>query len=159
LGRQSRRERCCLGKNGWNGTWPWRKGPSAPGSSPIEVEDHDFIKDEFGKAISDGVYDLANNNAWVNVGIDHGIPEFAVASIQRWWTEMGMACYPEAKELLITADGGGSNGYRSRMWKVALQGLSDATGLKISACHHARFMRLVSTMLFVDVALGLTALK
>ncbi len=106
-----------------------------PKGTPIEVEDHDFIKDELGKAIPYGVYDLANNNAWVNVGVDHDTPEFAVASIQRWWTEMGLACYPKATELLITADGGGSNGYRSRMWKVALQGLSDATGLKISACH------------------------
>lgn len=106
-----------------------------PKGTPIEVEDHDFLKEELGKAIPYGVYDLVNNNAWVNVGVDHDTPEFAVASIQRWWTEMGKAFYPDAMELLITADGGGSNGYRSRMWKIALQGLSDATGLKISACH------------------------
>jgi hypothetical protein len=106
-----------------------------PKGNPIEVEDHDFLKEELGKAIPYGVYDLANNNAWVNVGIDHDTPEFAVASIQRWWTEMGKIHYPNATELLITADGGGSNGYRSRMWKVALQGLSDATGLRISASH------------------------
>ena len=106
-----------------------------PKGTPVEVEDHDFLKEELGKAIPYGVYDLSNNNAWVNVGIDHDTPEFAVASIHRWWTEMGKVYYPDATELLITADGGGSNGYRSRMWKVALQGLADSTGLKISASH------------------------
>jgi len=106
-----------------------------PKGNPIEVEDHDFLKEELGKAIPYGVYDLSNNNAWVNVGIDHDTPEFAVASIKRWWTEMGKGYYPDATELLITADGGGSNGYRSRMWKVALQGLCNETGLKISTCH------------------------
>jgi hypothetical protein len=106
-----------------------------PKGQPIEVEDHDFPKEELGKAIPYGVYDLAKNNAWVNVGVDHDTPEFAVASIRRWWTEMGEALYPEATELLITADGGGSNGYRSRLWEVALQGLSDETGLTITACH------------------------
>jgi hypothetical protein len=106
-----------------------------PKGNPIEVEDHDFLKKELGKAIPYGVYDLSNNNAWVNVGIDHDTPEFAVASIKRWWNEMGKVYYPDATELLITADGGGSNGYRSRMWKVALQGLCNETGLKISTCH------------------------
>jgi hypothetical protein len=106
-----------------------------PKGTPVEVEDHDFLKEELGKAIPYGVYDLSNNNAWVNVGIDHDTPEFAVASIQRWWTEMGKVYYPDATELLITADGGGSNGYRSRMWKVALQGLANSTGLKILASH------------------------
>lgn len=106
-----------------------------PKGNPMEVEDHDFLKEELGKAIPYGVYDLSNNNAWVNVGIDHDTPEFAVASIKRWWTEMGKAYYPDATELLITADGGGSNGYRSRVWKVALQALADETGLKISASH------------------------
>ena len=106
-----------------------------PKGNPIEVEDHDFLKEELGKAIPYGIYDLSNNNAWVNVGIDHDTPEFAVASIKRWWVEMGKPYYPDATELLITADGGGSNGYRSRMWKVALQGLADEMGLKITACH------------------------
>lgn len=107
----------------------------SPKGKPTEVEDHDFPKEELGKAIPYGVYDLACNNAWVNVGVDHDTPEFAVASIRQWWTEMGKGIYPKATELLITADGGGSNGYRTRMWKVALQGLSDETGLSISVAH------------------------
>ncbi len=106
-----------------------------PKGNPVEVEDHDFLKEEPGKAIPYGACDLVHDNAWVNVGIDHDIPEFAVASIQRWWAEMGKAYYPEATELLITTDGGGGNGYRSRMWKVALQGLSDSTGLTLSVSY------------------------
>jgi len=106
-----------------------------PKGKPTEVEDHDFPKEELGKAIPYGIFDLANNKGWVNVGVDHDTPEFAVASIKRWWTEMGQTMYPKATELLITADGGGSNGYRSRMWKVALQGLSNDLGLAISAVH------------------------
>lgn len=106
-----------------------------PKGKPVEVEDHDFPKEDLGKAIPYGIFDLANNSAWVNVGVDHDTPEFAVASIQRWWNEMGKTLYPEATELLITADGGGSNGYRSRMWKVALQRLSDEIGLAITTTH------------------------
>jgi len=106
-----------------------------PKGEPVEVEDHDFPKEDLGKAIPYGIFDLANNCAWVNVGVDHDTPEFAVASIRRWWDEMGKTLYPEATELLITADGGGSNGYRSRMWKVALQRLSDEIGLEITTTH------------------------
>ena len=102
---------------------------------PKEVEDHDFKKEELGKAIPYGVFDMTNNYGWVNVGIDHDTSEFAVASIKRWWDEMGKVCYPDAKELLITADGGGSNGYRSRLWKVELQRFANETGLKITLAH------------------------
>ena len=96
---------------------------------------HDFQDDELGKAIPSGVSDLGANAGWVNVGIDHDTPEFAVESIHCWWRQMGRKTYPQAHELLITADGGGSNGSRTRLWKVALQRMADATGLKISVCH------------------------
>jgi hypothetical protein len=99
------------------------------------VRVHDFQDDELGKAIPYGVYDLGANAGWVSVGIDHDTPEFAVESIYCWWRQMGRKTYPEARELLITADGGGSNGSRARLWKVALQRMADATGLKISVCH------------------------
>jgi transposase len=106
-----------------------------PQGRPPAVRVHDFQDDELGKAIPYGVYDLGANAGWVNVGIDHDTPEFAVESIYCWWRQMGRKTYPEARELLITADGGGSNGSRTRMWKVALQRMADATGLKISVCH------------------------
>ena len=82
-----------------------------------------------------GVYDLTADEGWVNVGISHDTAEFAVESIRRWWYRMGRAVYPEAKELLITADAGGSNGSRNRLWKVCLQELADETGLRIAVCH------------------------
>jgi Rhodopirellula transposase DDE domain len=106
-----------------------------PQGRPPAVRVHDFQDDELGKAIPYGVYDLGANAGWVNVGIDHDTPEFAVESIYCWWRQMGRKTYPEAHELLITADGGGSNGSRTRLWKVALQRMADATGLKISVCH------------------------
>ena len=81
------------------------------------------------------MYDLGANAGWVSVGIDHDTPEFAVESIYCWWRQMGRKTYPEARDLLITADGGGSNGSRTRLWKVALGRMADATGLKISVCH------------------------
>ena len=81
-----------------------------------------------GKAIPEGVYDLGRNEGWVSVGVDHDTAEFAVASIRRWWQEMGSLVYPRARRLLITADAGGSSGYRSRLWKVELQGLADNLG-------------------------------
>ena len=92
---------------------------------------HDFIDDELGKVAPYGVYDLTANAGWVSVGIDHDTAEFAVESIRRWWREMGRPIYPQAKRLLITADGGGSNGYRVRLWKVQLQQLADELGLEI----------------------------
>ena len=106
-----------------------------PKGQPTAVRVHDFQDDELGKAIPYGVYDLGANAGWVSVGIDHDTPEFAVESIYAWWRQMGRKTYPEASELLITADGGGSNGSRTRLWKVALQRMADATGLKVSVCH------------------------
>ena len=106
-----------------------------PKGQPPVVQVHDFQDKELGKAIPYGVYDLSANAGWVSVGIDHDTPEFAVESIYCWWRQMGRKTYPEARELLITADGGGSNGSRVRLWKVALQRLADATGLKIAVCH------------------------
>jgi hypothetical protein len=98
-------------------------------------EGHDFPDKQLGKAIPYGVYDLTANEGWVSVGIDHDTAEFAAASIRRWWQEMGARRFPGAAELLITADGGGSNGHRNRLWKVALQGLADEVGLKLRVCH------------------------
>ena len=106
-----------------------------PKGQPSEVRVHDFVDDELGKAIPYGVYDLSANAGWVSVGTDHDTPEFAVESIYSWWRQMGRKTYPRAHELLITADGGGSNGSRTRLWKVALQRMVDATGLKITVCH------------------------
>ena len=106
-----------------------------PAGQPPSVRVHDFLDDELGKAIPYGVYDLGANAGWVSVGIDHDTPEFAVESIYCWWRQMGRKTYPEARELLITADGGGSNGSRTWLWKVALGRMADATGLKISVCH------------------------
>jgi hypothetical protein len=89
-----------------------------------------------GKAIPYGVYDVARNEGWVNVGVDHDTSEFAVESIRRWWQRMGRFAYPHATEILITADGGGSNGYRTRLWKLQLQHLADQFGLKITVAHY-----------------------
>jgi Rhodopirellula transposase DDE domain len=102
---------------------------------PEEVRAKDFPDKQLGKAIPEGVYDLGRNEGWVSVGVDHDTAEFAVESIRRWWQEMGSLAYPRARRLLITADAGGSNGYRPRLWKVELQGLSDDLGLRISVCH------------------------
>jgi hypothetical protein len=106
-----------------------------PEGKPVPVRVHDFIDEELGKAIPYGVYDLGQNAAWVNVGVDHDTPEFAVESIARWWRHMGKKVYPNTTELLITADGGGSNGYRSRGFKVHLQDFADRTGLTIGVSH------------------------
>ena len=102
---------------------------------PVEVRMHDFADKDLGKAIPYGVYDLANNEGWVSVGITHDTAEFAAATIRRWWKRMGRARFPHARELMITADSGGSNGARTRLWKVALQQLADATGLTLTVCH------------------------
>jgi transposase len=103
---------------------------------PERVRVHDFIDKELGKAIPYGVYDVARNEGWVNVGIDHDTAEFAVESIWRWWQRMGRHAYPSATELLITADGGGSNGYRTRLWKLALQQFANDSGLKVTVAHY-----------------------
>jgi transposase len=106
-----------------------------PAGEPEEVRAKDFPDKALGKAIPYGVYDLTCNRGWVSVGIDHDTARFAVESIRRWWSEMGKPSYPSAEQILITADGGGSNGTRNRLWKVALQELANETGLKVSVCH------------------------
>ena len=106
-----------------------------PKGSPEEVRVHDFIDPELGKVAPYGVYDLTANTGWVNVGIDHDTAEFAVESIRRWWREMGEAVYPNACRLLITADCGGSNGHRVRLWRRELQKLSDELRMTIQVCH------------------------
>lgn len=113
-----------------NGGREWR-----PQGKPEEVRVHDFLDKTLGKAIPYGVYDMVNNQGWVSVGIDHDTAQFATNSIRRWWYEMGQACFPKAKELLITADGGGSNGHRTRLWKVSLQALADELKLTLNVCH------------------------
>jgi len=106
-----------------------------PAGEPEEVRVHDFLDKKLGKAIPYGVYDLLNNQGWVSVGIDHDTAQFAANSIRLWWNRMGHRRFPRASELLITADGGGSNSYRTRLWKVALQALADTLGLRLHVCH------------------------
>jgi hypothetical protein len=113
-----------------NGGREWQ-----PKGEPQPVRVHDFIDKDLGKAIPYGVYDVGKNEALVNVGTDHDTAEFATASILQWWKTMGRRAYPNAHELLVTADGGGSNGPRSRLWKVALQDFADWTGLVVTVCH------------------------
>ena len=113
-----------------NGGREWR-----PYGEPDEVRVHDFQDPALGKAIPYGVYDVTNNQGWVSVGIDHDTAKFAAEAIRRWWRKMGVKRFPNAKKLLITADGGGSNGSRCRLWKVALQDLADKIGLELSVCH------------------------
>jgi transposase len=106
-----------------------------PKGEPVPVRVHDFVDPALGKAAPYGVYDLAANQGWVSVGVDHDTAEFAVESIRRWWQQMGKPLYPQATRLLITADCGGSNGYRVRLWKVALQRFANQTQLTIQVCH------------------------
>jgi len=106
-----------------------------PKGDPEKVRVHDFLIPELGRANPYGVYDLATNTGWVSVGLDHDTAAFAVETIRRWWFGMGKALYPKAHQLLITADSGGSNGARVRLWKVELQKLADETGLRVSVCH------------------------
>jgi transposase len=106
-----------------------------PKGEPEKALTHDFPDDSVGKAIPYGVYDMARNEAWVSVGRDHDTPAFAVASIRHWWKVMGKPAYPKAKDLYITADAGGSNGYRARAWKVELQTLADELNLCIHVSH------------------------
>ena len=111
-------------------------GPAwRPKGNPEKVKVHDFMEPEKGKAIPYGVYDLGRNLGWVSVGVDHDTAAFAVATIRRWWRELGRKHYPRATSLLITADSGGSNGSRLRLWKWELQRLATQTGLVISVCH------------------------
>jgi hypothetical protein len=106
-----------------------------PAGQPEPVRVHDFLIPEQGKAIPYGVYDLTRNAGWVSVGIDHDTASFAVRTIGRWWQKMGRPRYPRARSLLITADAGGSNGPRVRLWKWELQQLANRTGLTITTCH------------------------
>jgi len=106
-----------------------------PRGRPERVKVHDFPDEELGKVIPYGVYALATNTGWVSVGIDHDTAEFAVETLRRWWEHMGHEAYPHATRLLITADGGGSNGSRCRLWKVEVQKLADELGLQITVCH------------------------
>ena len=106
-----------------------------PKGQPEPVRVHDFVDKELGRATPYGVYDLAQNQGWVTVGIDHDTAAFAVASIARWWRSLGQVVYPNATSLLITADGGGSNASRSRLWKLELQRFANQTGLELRICH------------------------
>lgn len=113
-----------------NGGREWQ-----PQGQPEEVNIHDFVDRELGKALPYGVYDVTNNEGWVSVGIDHDTAQFAAQAIKRWWETMGRRRYPDARELLITPDGGGSNGSRCRLWKTGLQQLANELGLRIHVCH------------------------
>ena len=106
-----------------------------PKGVPEEVSVYDFLIKSQGKAALYGVYDMLQNQGWVSVGIDHDTAQFAVNSIRRWWDEMGHERFPHAQELLITADGGGSNSRRSRLWKVSLQDLANELGIRLFVCH------------------------
>lgn len=106
-----------------------------PKGDPEKVHVHDFLDKELGRATPYGIYDIGRNSGWVSVGVDHDTAEFAVESIRRWWRSMGREAYPKARRLLITADSGGSNGSRLRLWKLELQKLADETRLRIAVCH------------------------
>ena len=116
---------------------PFKKGGAEwqPKGAPEPVNVHDFIDKELGKVTPYGVYDVAGNAGWVSVGTDHDTAAFAVATIATWWDKAGQAAYPGARRLLITADGGGSNGYRTRLWKTELAAFAAETGLQITVCH------------------------
>jgi transposase len=106
-----------------------------PRGEPERVNVHDFMDKQLGKAIPYGVYDVSADAGWVSVGTDHDTAEFAVATIATWWRKAGSAAYPEASRLLISADGGGSNGHRTRLWKTELARLAEDTGLTVTVCH------------------------
>lgn len=101
----------------------------------MRVNVHDFADKQLGKVIPYGVYDITADTGWVAVGTDHDTAQFAAATIRRWWHQVGAAAYPHADRLLICADGGGSNGYRTRLWKRELAALATDTGLAITVCH------------------------
>lgn len=106
-----------------------------PKKTPTLVNMHDFPDKNLGKAVPYGIYDIRHNHGYVNVGVNHDTGEFSVASIRRWWETLGKERYPKSKRLLITADSGGSNGYRLRLWKKELQRFADETGLSVAVCH------------------------
>jgi Rhodopirellula transposase DDE domain len=113
-----------------NGGREWQ-----PQGEPEPVRVHDFEDKELGKGIPYGIYDTGRNEGWVSVGVDHDTAQFAVSSIRNWWLQMGQKVYPHAQELLVTADAGGSNGYRVKLWKRELQKLANETGLRLVVCH------------------------
>jgi Rhodopirellula transposase DDE domain len=113
-----------------NGGAEWQ-----PAGEPVEVGVHDFPDPAVGKAIPYGVYDLGRNTGWVGVGTDHDTAAFAAATLRRWWAQVGQAAYPAADRLLVTADAGGSNGYRVRAWKTHLARFAAETGLAVTVCH------------------------
>ncbi|WZP01058.1 ISAzo13 family transposase [Isosphaeraceae bacterium EP7] len=123
------RKKELIGRFG-NGGREWQ-----PSGEPEAVNIYDFIDKEPGKAIPYGVYDQTTNTGWVGVGIDHDTAEFAVETLRRWWSNMSRRVYPQATRLLVTADGGGSNGSRCRLWKMELQRFASEVGLRISVCH------------------------
>ena len=114
-----------------NGGREWQ-----PKGKPVPVGVYDFVDDAIAKVTPYGVYDLMRNEGWVNVGVDHDTAEFAVESIRRWWYRMGREAYPNATDLMVTADCGGSNGARVRLWKRELQRFADETGLSLNVCHY-----------------------
>jgi transposase len=107
-----------------------------PAGSPERVDVHDFPESEVPKAVPYGVYDIGANEGWMEVGSDHDTAQFAVSAIKRWWQTMGIERYPRATRLMVTADAGGSNGYRNKLWKVELAKLASETGLAITVCHY-----------------------
>jgi hypothetical protein len=107
-----------------------------PQGAPETVRVHDFVDRKLGKAIPYGVYYLGADEGWVSVGITHDTAEIAVAAIRRWWEVLGSQRYPEARHLMITADGGGSNSSRGRLWRTSLQALADELDLRIWVCHY-----------------------
>jgi transposase len=107
-----------------------------PAGSPERVDVHDFPDPEVPKAVPYGVYDIGANEGWIEVGSDHDTAQFAVNAIRRWWQTMGIERYPTATRLMVTADAGGSNGYRNKLWKVELAKLASETGLAITVCHY-----------------------
>jgi len=122
-------------KKEWVGDFKNSGRELRPQGDPEKVRVHDFIHPELGRATPYGIYDIGRNTGWVSVGVDPDTAEFAVESIRRWWRFMGRKAYPQAARLLITADSGGSNGSRLRLWKLELQKLADETGLRIAVCH------------------------
>jgi hypothetical protein len=106
-----------------------------PAGQPVRVDCHDFPGDAVGRALPYGIYDVTANTGWVNVGTDHDTAAFAVESLRRWWNAAGHGAYPAATRLLITADAGGSNGYRTRAWKAGLAEFAAQTGLTVTVCH------------------------
>src|SRR5512132_682424 len=122
-------------RRSWSGASPTAARSGKPSGEPERVKVHDFPDPKLGKAIPDGVYALGGNGGWVGVGVDHDSAAFAVQTLRRWWEQVGRAAYPRAERLLVTADAGGSNGYRVRAWKTELARLAAETGLQITVCH------------------------